>query len=621
MAHTIKLEADICIAGGGMAGVCAAIAAARSGATVVLLQDRSVLGGNASSEIRMHIAGASCSGRRPGARESGLIDEIRVEDAVRNPHRSPHLFDLLLYDMVRREPSITLLLDTDCVGCDTEAASHAPGQRLIRRVHAVRTLTEDRFVIEAAFFADCTGDSRLGIEAGAAMHMGREARHEFDEPDAPLEADSAVLGSTILFTAHEMDHAVPFTAPPWARRFSEEDLRLRSHREFEYGYWWVEWGGHLDTVRDNDRIRHELLAIAMGVWDHVKNHCTQPPDPSAAYEKWMAGQAPPAASAANWALDWVGMLPGKRESRRLLGPHVLTQDDVTSGRLFHDTVAYGGWWIDLHPPTGVDAVNEYPCRQIEVPYLYGIPLRSLYSRNVANLWMAGRNISATHLAFASTRVMATCAVMGQAVGTAMAMAARRRLAAASELLEPSLLDTLQQTLLADDCFLPGIAERMPHARYHASSEVAGHEAPLAGNGITRALDPRLHPAFAACSNQWVSAELPAWLDLEWEEERAIHGVELIFDTGFARELTLSMSDAFTRKMIRGPQPETVSDYALSAGERQLRFTGNHQRRCVHRFEEPWVTRRLRLTVERTHGATQARVFAIRVRTSKEAFEA
>lgn len=595
-----------------MAGVCAAIAAARLGASVVLVQDRSVLGGNASSEIRMHIAGASCSGRRPGARESGLIDEIRVEDAVRNPYRSPHLFDLLLYDLVRREPRITLLLDTDCTGCDTEPAADGTEQRTIRRVHAVRTLTEDHFTIEACFFADCTGDCRLGQEAGAAMRMGREARVEFDEPDAPIEADAAMLGSTILFTAREMDHAVPFTAPPWARRFTEEDLRLRSHREFEYGYWWAEWGGQLDTVRDNDRIRHELLAIAMGVWDHVKNHCTQPPDPSAAYEKWMAGQTPPAASAANWALDWVGMLPGKRESRRLLGPHVLTQGDVTSGRLFPDTVAYGGWWIDLHPPTGVDAVNEFPCRQIEVPYIYGIPLRSLYSRNVTNLWMAGRNISATHLAFASTRVMATCAVMGQAVGTAMAMAVGRGVTASAELLEPSLLDTLQQTLLAEDCFLPGVAERLPEARYRASSKLAGHEAALAGNGVTRALDSTLHPAFAACSNQWVSAELPATLELELDEEQQIHGVDLIFDTGFARELTLSMSDAFTRKMIRGPQPETVADYTLSAGDRQLRITGNYQRRRAHRFAEPWVTRHLRLTVDRTHGAPNARVFAVRI---------
>jgi hypothetical protein len=601
------VEADLCVIGGGMSGVCASLAAARAGARVVLVQDRSVLGGNASSEIRMHIVGASCSGRRPGARESGIIDEIRVEDAVRNPFRSPALFDLLLYDLVRREPNITLLLDTDCVACDVE-------QSLIRRVRAVRTLTEESFIIEAPFFADCSGDARLGLEAGADYRMGREARHEYDEPDAPDQADHHVLGSTILFTARDMGHPVPFTAPPWARKFTEDDLRLRSHREFEYGYWWAEWGGHLDTVRDNDRIRHELLAVAMGVWDHVKNHCTQPPDPSAAYEKWMGGEAPPAASAANWALDWVGMLPGKRESRRLLGPVVLTENDVVGGRLFDDTVAYGGWWIDLHPPTGVDAVAEYPCRQIEVPYLYGIPLRALYSRNIGNLFMAGRNVSATHLAFASTRVMATCAVMGQAVGTAAAQAAAAGLQRVDDLLEPARLQTLQQSLAKADAFLPGVALPIQPVSCTASSELPGHEAVHVSNGLTRALGPHLNPSFTAASNQWRSAELPATLDLRWPHPRKIRSIHLTFDTGFERELTLSMSDAFTRKMIRGLQPETVSDYTLTgaAEGQRLPITGNYQRQRVHVLPQPWVTDRLQLTVHRAHGVTQARVFQVNV---------
>jgi len=404
-----------------MAGVSAALAAARNGARVVLLERRSVLGGNASSEIRMHIVGASCSGRRPGARESGIIEELRLEDAVHNPQRSPFMFDLLLYDKVRREPNILLLLDTDLTGCLTE---NTPGGRSIRSVSATRSMSEDKFLIEASIFLDCTGDGRLGAESGADCRMGRESRSEYGESLAPEQADACTLGSTILFQARKHPHPMPFTAPPWARRFSEEDLRLRSHRELDYGYWWVEWGGTLDTIKDGDRIRHELLAIALGVWDHIKNGCQATGDPAAEYEKWMDGGSPPE-SADNWALEWIGMLPGRRESRRLLGSYVLTEQDLLQGRTFEDDVAYGGWWIDLHPPLGVDAVAEYPCRQVEVPYLYGIPLRSLYSRNVGNLFFAGRNISASHVALASTRVMATCSVMGQAVGTAAAIAARK----------------------------------------------------------------------------------------------------------------------------------------------------------------------------------------------------
>jgi hypothetical protein len=280
----------------------------------------------------------------------------------------------------------------------------------------------------------------------------------------------------------------------------------------------------------------------------------------------------------------------------------------------------------LHPPAGIDAVQEYPCEQIEAPHLYGIPLRALFSRNVANLFMAGRNISATHVALASTRVMATCAVMGQAVGSAAALAARESLAAAEDLLEPGRLRRLQEALMAADAFLPGVAAAAPGdvargATILASSELPGCEAHLLVNGLTRRLTSALHPSFADCSNQWVSASLPAWVELHWERPQIIRAIHLTFDTGFERELTLSMSDAFTRKMIRGPQPETVADYTLSAPGWELAVEGNYQRKRVHKLPEALVTDRLRLTVLRAHGVSQARVFEIRVVSNREFFPA
>lgn len=576
------IQADLCIAGGGMAGVCAALAAARNGARVVLLQDRSVLGGNASSEIRMHIVGASCSGHRPGARESGIIDELRVESAVTNPQRSAAMFDLLLYDKVRREPNITLLLDTACTGCRVEDG-------LIRSMTAVRHSTEETITIEAPFFSDCTGDGRLGAEAGADFRMGREAAHEYGESLAPAEADSRTLGSSILFSARRHAGPMPFTAPPWARRVDERDLRLRGHGDLDYGYWWLECGGTLDTLKDNPLIRDELLSIALGVWDHVKNRCPRP------------GAEPPD----NWALDWIGMLPGKRESRRFLGPHVLTEHDLRGGRTFPDDVAYGGWWIDLHPPAGIDAPYEPPCRQIDLPHLYGIPLRSLCSRNVANLFFAGRNISASHVAFASTRVMATCAVMGQAVGTAAAVAARRRATRTPDLYQGAALGEIQQTLLRDDAFLLDVRNTDPadlarQARVRASSERPGSPAANVITGPTRD------------SNQWASAALPARIDLEWPSPQAISEVQIIFDTGFHRELTLTQSGAYHRIMVWGPQPETVRDYRLSWKSGSLEVKGNYRRRRVHRLPAPVVTDRLALEIDATHGDPHARVFEIRV---------
>jgi hypothetical protein len=615
---TIKLlETDLCIAGGGLAGVCAALAAARNGIRVVLIQDRSLLGGNASSEIRMHIVGASCSGKRPGARESGLLDELRVEDAVRNPQRSPAMFDLLLYDKIRQEPNITLLLDTDCIGCRIEESS---GHKRISAVEAARTLTEERFTISARFFSDCTGDGRLGVEAGADFRMGRESHAEFGAPHAQEEADLKTLGSSILFTARRHDRPMPFTAPAWARRFQEEDLRLRSHREFEYGYWWLEWGGHLNTITDNDAIRHELLSIALGAWNHVKNDCHSHISRAGEYDKWLGGQTEAGSQegAANWALDWIGMLPGKRESRRFLGPCVLTEADIRESRIPEDQVAYGGWWIDLHPPAGVDAASEYPCEQIPVPHLYGIPLRALYSRNVQNLFFAGRNISATHVAFASTRVMGTCAVVGQAVGTAAAVACSGNAENISDLQSPGYIRQIQQTLLRDDVFLLGIRNVDARDLARAASVRTSSEQSEAGglailDGCTRATHPRLHPVLDDAPHQWCSTSIPAWMELVWSEPQTIRQIQLIFDTGFQRELTLTMSDLYNSRMIRGPQPETVADYTISTPDGWiLPVAGNYLRRRVHTFSEPLVTDRLRVTVTRTHGDPFARIFEIRV---------
>lgn len=622
------LETDLCVVGGGIAGVCTSLAAARNGARVVLIQDRSVLGGNASSEVRMHMVGASCSGKRPGARESGIIDELRVKDAVRNPQQSPRMFDLLLYDKVVSEPNITLLLDTACVGCSASDPSQTGAARRITQVRALRNITEDEFIVKARYFADCSGDGRLGLEAGADWRMGREARDEFGESLAPDQADSYTLGSTILFMARRHDRPMPFVAPDWVRHFSKEDLRLRSHSEVDFGYWWIEWGGHLDTIKDNAAIRHELLRITLGVWDHVKNHCSrQEGVPRERYDKAVEGLASFAMpeDPTNWALEWVGFLPGRRESRRLLGPHILTQHDVEAGRLFDDQVAYGGWWLDLHPPMGVDAADEFPCVQHPVDHLYSIPLRALFSRNVDNLFFAGRNISATHVAFSSTRVMATCAVVGQAVGTAAALALDRGVERARGVVERPLIEDIQQTLLKDGAYLIGLTnadrrDKALSAHVIASGEADGAAAVQVLNGVTRATRPELHPCLPAASNCWISRSLPAWIELAWESPQTVSEIHLTFDTGFQRELTLTMSDRYSATMVRGPQPETVKDYRLEfvgpLSERDtgtvLRVQDNYQGKRVHKLAEPVAVSALRLVVEATHGVPEARLFEIGV---------
>lgn len=593
-----SLETDFLVAGGGLAGLSAAIAAARLGARVILLQDRSVLGGNASSEIKMHAVGADCHGSKPGTRESGLIEEFFLEDAVRNPHRSYSQWDLLLYEKAILEPNLTLLLDTDCIGAEMDVGPD--GRPRIVAVRAVRQSTEDEFRITARYFADCTGDGRLGVEAGAEFMVGREARSDFGETLARDVADRQTLGSSILFTARKYPTPQPFIAPGWARPFTETDLKLRWISSYEYGYWWSEWGGQFDTIKDNERIRHELLRIALGVWNYVKN----------------SGRHP---DSSHWALEWVGAIPGKRESRRFRGAHVLTQSDVLGARVFDDQVAYGGWAIDLHPPSGVDAVGEQPYTPTHFPHLYSIPLRCYHSRNVANLFFAGRNLSATHVAFASTRVMKTCAIGGQAVGTAAALWLRASsdndIAAMST---PGNIHALQQTLLRNDAFLLGLRNEDPvdlarSAVVHASSEKPDAPAVNVISGVTRDLRMVFGPWSSDRRYGWESGNLPASLTLTLAAPAVVREVHLTFDTGFDRELCLSASDSLTAKLIRGPQPETVRHYRLLLdGKCVAEETANYLRKRVHHLAEAALVSALTIEFLATHGAPAARVFEVRI---------
>lgn len=586
-----KLEADFVVVGGGMAGVCAALAAARNGARTILLQDRSVLGGNASSEIKMHIVGADCHTLRPGARESGLIEELRLEDAYRNPYRCYPQWDLLLYEKVKAEPNITLLLDTACVGCTQEADGR------ITSISALRNSTEDLFEIAAPIFADCSGDSRLALEAGADYHVGRESREEYGESLAREKADRHTLGSSILITGRKMDSPQPFVTPNWVRKFTKADLKHRPVHSYEYGYWWFEWGGQHDTIKDNEMIRHELLRIALGIWDYIKNSGDHP-------------------DSAPWVLDWVGAIPGKRESRRLRGPHVLVQDDVLGGRLFDDAVAYGGWAIDIHPPEGVDVPEEPPFTPTHTPGLYTIPYRCLYSRNVPNLCFAGRNISATHAAFASTRVMATCSIMGQAIGTAAALALQQG-AELADFSSGERLRTLQQQLLRDDAFIPTLRNEDPAdlaraSQVSASSAQADAPAALVLDGTSRDLIGQFGPWADQQKHHWASQTLPAWIELTFPEAKEISEIHLTFDSGFQRELVLSSSDYVTSKVVRGPQPELVRNYRLWADdELLLEVEDNIFRKRVHRLEAPRKASRLRVEVLATHGVAEARIFEIR----------
>ncbi len=618
------LNCEILVAGGGMAGCCCAIAAARLGASVILCQDRAVLGGNASSEIRMHIVGANGTGGfdrgaelETEAREGGIIEELRLENSVRNPQRSASMFDLILFEKCQAEPNLKLMLNTSVTAVTLN------GDRIERAV-AERQSTEDRFTINAEIYIDCTGDGRLAAEAGALFMEGREGRDEFQESLAPEVADHRRLGSTILMQARKHDCSMPFTAPEWARKFEKCDLKLRlyatpgeEHPTHEYGYWWAEWGGVRDTIKENETIRDELLAVVMGIWDHVKNG---PPGTPAGADPFEA---------AHWALDWFGFVPGKRESRRFIGQHVLTEQDLLKSRDFPDAIAYGGWSLDLHPPEGIDAPDLEPCEQHPVPALYNVPLSACVSRNRSNLMFAGRNISATHVAFSSTRVMATCAAIGQGVGTAAAFAVRQKLMPAELASESSVMSQIQQRLLRDDAYLVGFqnqdaSDLVRSATITASSALADFAATNVVSGQTRSVhgaagapESRSNPG----GHRWMSDPvngLPATLQLEWETPIEVREIQLIFDTGLHRHLTLSHHDGYTSKMEWGQaQPETVRDYCVEVLDGEtwvplVEVSGNYQRRRVHAVDVSSAVSMMRVVVRATNGVDHARICEVRV---------
>lgn len=429
---------DVVVVGGGLAGVAAAIAAARLDRRVALINNRPVLGGNSSSEVRVWVCGATAHGNQRWARENGIIGELYLENQYRNPDGNPVHWDDVVLDAVRAEPNISLYLNTDVRDV---VASGPEGARRVESVTGWTMGAETETTFVAPVFLDCTGDGLVGHLAGARARLGKEARAEFDEDWAPEEAECTFLGSTLLFYTKDAGHPVRFVAPDSAK--SILDTPIPSSRIIRSGdsgahYWWIEWGGEFDIVHDNERIRDELRSVILGIWDHIKN----------------SGEF----DAENLDLEWIGNVTGKREYRRLVGDYTLHQRDVLEQTRFDDGVAFGGWSIDLHPTegmysSGAGAVQRFSNGVFEIPF------RSLYSADVENLLMAGRDVSATHIAFGAARVMATCAAMGEAAGTAAALVLEHGTTPRG--LYEHHRDELRQLLLRQDAPLIGVADADP----------------------------------------------------------------------------------------------------------------------------------------------------------------
>jgi hypothetical protein len=428
----IAISVDFVVVGAGLAGICAAIQAARQGIKVVLLQDRPVVGGNASSEVRLWTLGATShmGNNNRWAREGGIIDEILVENLFRNREGNPLILDTILLEKILLEPNITLLLNTSVYSCKKSASDK------ISSIRAYCSQNSTSYEVTAPLFCDASGDGILGYCSGASFRMGAETKQEFGELFAPDRSYGELLGHTLYFYSKDTGKPVRYVAPSFALKDPTLIPRFRNIQSSHQGcnFWWFEYGGRRDTVHDTEEIKWELWKVVYGVWDYIKN----------------SGKFP---EAENLTLEWVGMIPGKRESRRFEGHYMLKQQDVVEQKSFDDAVAFGGWSLDLHPSDGVYS-DRPPCNQWHSKGIYGIPYRCYISRNIANLFLAGRIISASHVAFGSTRVMATCAHGGQAVGMAAAKCVEKNLLPA-DLLEPEAMRSLQESLNLRGQSIPG----------------------------------------------------------------------------------------------------------------------------------------------------------------------
>lgn len=427
---TQPLRTDLLVAGGGLAGLCAALAAARAGIDVILIQDRPVLGGNASSEVRLWANGATShmGNNNRWAREGGIMGEILEENLWRNKEGNPVMFDLLLLDIAQRQPGLTLLLNTAIYAVQKEA-------RRVTSVSAFNPINETFYEVSAAQFCDATGDGVLGYLAGAEFREGAEDIDELGEKMAPGDNFGHKLGHSIYFYTRQTSAPVNFVPPAFALKDITAIPRYKRLTSTLNGcdLWWLEWGGRLDTVHASEEIKWELWKIVWGVWDHIKN----------------SGEFP---EAENMTIDWVGVIPGKRESRRFVGDHLLSQQDIIEQCDHYDAVGYGGWSIDLHPADGVYSTHD-GCRQFHSKGTYTIPWRSLYSRSLDNLFLTGRLISASHVAFGSARVMCTCGLLGEVVGQAAALCQTQQLMP-RELAQHDRIGALQRQLQASGFYIP-----------------------------------------------------------------------------------------------------------------------------------------------------------------------
>jgi hypothetical protein len=358
------------------------------------------------------------------AEETGIWGGLKMKNLYANPDFNPYIWDDVLLDACVSEPKLTLLLNAHARYAEMDGGR-------IKFLKVTQLTTEAEIDIYGDVFIDCTGDGSIAASAGVPFIIGGEESNG-SSSSFPVKTQ----GNSILYSTRDTGKPTRFVVPSYAHSIDHiESLlnrggRIISEKSNGCDLWWFEYGGENDTIADSEDIALELKRLLMGVWGYIKN--------SGKFE------------AENLALDWIGSLPGKRESRRMKAEKTLAEEDLLSARTHPDAVFYGGWYMDFHPPEGIYSEKE-TCIQIPVN-VYQVPFGCLYNKKVDNLLFAGRIIGVSPSAFASTRIMNTCALSGQAAGTAASLASLHNLPI-SEIASTYIRD-LQTFLIRDDVLIP-----------------------------------------------------------------------------------------------------------------------------------------------------------------------
>ncbi|MDF7825180.1 FAD-dependent oxidoreductase [Pontiellaceae bacterium B12227] len=580
---------DVIVVGAGVAGINAAISSARTGARTALIQDRPMIGGNNSLELGVVVSGPAHHGH-PNAREGGLNEEIGRERANNFHGKWSQGAELI----AAREKNLTIFLNTHVNEVERD------GHR-IKAVKAFNMIDGSRSRYTAKQFIDCTGDGWLGYYAGAQYRIGREARSEFNEDHAPEVADNITMsgclmsGHTLCYNTKKLKEPEPFTGPDWLWDISVNAEDLEARRDFKgshtYGRWWQENVGEVDDLWNPENARDELLILNLSYWNWIKNE-------SSAKDE-----------AANYRMTILPIGNAKRETRRLVGDYILTQNDVLGATPFDDAIGSGGWSLDIHNPQGIFSKRGPFDFNTHSP-VNPLPFRMLYSKNIENLMFAGRNVSVTHTALGNVRVQATTGILGQAVGTAAAMCVAKETDPRG--LYQEHIRELQQQLLKDDQYIIGLKNEDPDDLALAASVSASSEKSILFsaqnviNGVARIVGEE--------KNMWASdpnEAMPQSIQLDFGKPTPLTSVYLTFDT----ELNAKRHASWEHKPSERFVPESVRNYRIevlngSTWKTVAAVKNNYQRRRIHRFPELTASK-VKVIVEKTNGDASARIYEIR----------